>query len=71
MKEITFNLEGNYIELIQLLKVLQIAQTGGHAKLIVEDELVLRNGELEKRKRAKIIQGDIIIVDNSIMVKVI
>ncbi len=63
MKE-EFKIEGKYIELIQLLKVLGIAQTGGHAKMIVEDEVVIRNGELETRKRAKLIPGDVIQIDD-------
>lgn len=58
-----FTIEGAYIELIQLLKVLGIAQTGGHAKMIVDDEQVLRNGELETRKRAKLVAGDVIKID--------
>lgn len=53
-----FKIEGEYIELIQLLKVLGIAQTGGHAKIIVDEGIVLRNGEVELRKRAKLIPGD-------------
>ncbi len=71
MQEIEFSLEGEYIELIKLLKTLSIAQTGGHAKMIVEDELVIRNGELETRKRAKLIKGDTVIIDNQINVKII
>jgi ribosome-associated protein len=71
MEEISFELKGDYIELIQLLKVLQIAQTGGHAKLLVEDDLVVRNGDVERRKRAKIIKGDLLIIDNAILVKVV
>lgn len=55
-----FNLTDDYIELVKLLKLLRIAQTGGHAKIIVEDGEVIRNGEPEYRKRAKLIKGDII-----------
>jgi ribosome-associated protein len=55
-----FKINGDYIELIQLLKALGIAETGGHAKMIVEDGEVLRNGEVELRKRAKLVPGDII-----------
>ena len=58
-----FKIEGDYIELIQLLKATGIAQTGGHAKMIVDDEVVFRNGELETRKRAKLIPGDVIVID--------
>ncbi len=53
-----FKLTSEYIELIKLLKILQIAQTGGHAKIIVENGEVIRNGEQEFRKRAKLRVGD-------------
>lgn len=49
-----------FIELIKLLKIKQIAQSGGHAKMIVEDGLVNVNGEQEFRKRKKLRPGDII-----------
>lgn len=65
MKNIRFTIEGEYIELIQLLKATGIAQTGGHAKMIVDDGLVLRNGETELRKRAKLIAGDKIEVEGT------
>lgn len=53
-----FKLTSEYIELVKLLKLLRIAQTGGHAKIIVEEGDVIRNGEPEFRKRAKLIKGD-------------
>ena len=53
-----FQLASDYIELVKLLKVLQIAQTGGHAKIIVEEGEVMRNGKPEFRKRAKLRAGD-------------
>lgn len=59
-----FKVEGAYIELIQLLKVLGIAQTGGHAKMIVDEGIVLRNGEVELRKRAKLVPGDLIEIED-------
>ena len=65
MKTIRFKIEGEYIELIQLLKATGIAQTGGHAKMIVDDRMVLRNGEIELRKRAKLIAGDKIEVEGT------
>ncbi|MCO4814260.1 MAG: RNA-binding S4 domain-containing protein [Flavobacteriales bacterium] len=64
MKE-EFKIKGDYIELIQLLKAVGVAQTGGHAKLIVDDEIVFRNGELETRKRAKLVVGDLIEIEDS------
>ena len=55
-----FKITGEFIELIQLLKAIGLAQTGGHAKIIVDEELVKRNGEIELRKRAKLVPGDVI-----------
>jgi ribosome-associated protein len=63
MKQMTFKIEGEYIELIQLLKATGLAQTGGHAKMIVDDGLVKRNGEIELRKRAKLVAGDKIVAE--------
>ena len=59
-----FQINGPYIELIGLLKALGIAETGGHAKAIVDEGCVLRTGEVELRKRAKLISGDLIEIDN-------
>jgi len=59
-----FKIQGEYIELISLLKATGIAETGGHAKIIVSEGGVKRNQEIETRKRAKLIPGDIIQVLN-------
>ena len=68
--EQVFKIEGEYIELIQLLKAIGLANTGGHAKMIVDEEMVIRNGEIETRKRAKLIAGDIIeITGNKIILE--
>lgn len=53
-----FKLSTEYIELIKLIKLLGIAETGGHAKIIVEGGEVLVNGIPEFRKRAKLRSGD-------------
>lgn len=66
--EETFKVEGQYIELIQLLKAVGIAETGGHAKFIVDEGVVVRNGEIETRKRAKLIPGDRIEVDGNVII---
>lgn len=53
-------LEGEYIHLIQLLKVLNWVQTGGHAQIVVMEGLVKHNGQVDFRKRLKVKKGDII-----------
>lgn len=54
---ITFELTQDFIELIKLLKFVGVCQTGGQAKLIVENGLVTVDGEAETRKRRKLRQG--------------
>ena len=60
---IEFKLKEEYIELISLLKFLKISETGGHAKMMVDDGLVIRNGETEYRRRAKLRRGDVLEVE--------
>jgi ribosome-associated protein len=57
-KSIEFQLDEEFIELIKLLKLLRIAESGGQAKMFVDNGEVVHNGEIESRKRAKIRKGD-------------
>lgn len=59
-QELEFELRGEFIELIKLLKLMQIAESGGQAQLFVENGEVLLNGEDEHRKRAKLRRGDVV-----------
>lgn len=61
-----FSIHTEYIELIGLLKALGWANTGGHAKMLVEDGLVLVNGEVEFRKRKKLRTDDRVEFDGQI-----
>ncbi|HUW05911.1 MAG TPA: RNA-binding S4 domain-containing protein [Williamwhitmania sp.] len=65
MNDITFELKGEYIELIQLLKVTRMAQSGADAKVFVEEGLVKLNAVVESRKRAKVRKGDKVQVENT------
>jgi ribosome-associated protein len=58
MKKKEFRLKYEYIELIKLLKLLGIAESGAHAKFLVEEGEVMLNGKRETRKRAKLRAGD-------------
>jgi len=71
MERVEFKLEGEYIELLQLLKAIDLAQTGGHAKMIVDDGGVLRDGEVELRRRAKIRVGDQLEIDGQLNVVIV
>lgn len=48
------------VELYKILKFEGIVSSGGEAKAVIDDGLVLVNGEKEKRKRKKIMSGDVI-----------
>ncbi len=65
-----FELKDDYIELFKLLKVLDLVDSGAQAKMIVAEGYVLRNGEVELRKRAKIIAGDVLIVGDDVTIEV-
>jgi ribosome-associated protein len=62
-----FELENDYIELFKLLKVTGIAESGAQAKMLIEEEKVKRNGEIELRKRAKIVLGERIEVEDEVI----
>ena len=56
MKEIEINKEP--VELYKLLKFESIVSSGGEAKYVVSEGLVLVNGVVETRKRKKMVSGD-------------
>ena len=65
-----FELEDEYIELFKLLKITGIAESGAQAKMLIEEGAVKRNGEVETRKRAKIVLGEVIkVADETIEVE--
>ncbi|PHS72191.1 MAG: RNA-binding protein [Cycloclasticus sp.] len=48
------------VELYKVLKFEGLVPSGGEAKLVISKGLVLVNGEVETRKRKKIIHDDIV-----------
>lgn len=62
-----FKIDTEYIELIKLLKVLGIAENGGHAKAIVDAGEVKYNGEVDLRKRLKVRKGDVVEVGSELI----
>jgi len=53
-------IEKTPIELCRLLKFENLVQSGGEAKTVIAQELVKVNGNIETRKRKKLIAGDIV-----------
>ena len=55
----TFQLEGQeYIELMKLLKFMNLVESGAEAKLVIDEGLVMLNGNPELRRRCKLRAGD-------------
>ena len=67
---IEYILESEYIELYKLIKLLDLVDSGGDAKMLIAGGIVERNGVIETRKRAKIRKNETLrIGDVSIHVK--
>lgn len=56
-----------YIALCDLLKLAGLTDSGGQAKAVIADGQVLRNGEVETRKTAKIRGGDVIEFNGAVL----
>lgn len=57
-----FSLEGRpFITLNNLLKVEGLCESGASAKQAIADGLVTVNGEVELRKRCKIVAGQVVV----------
>nr|WP_297422661.1 RNA-binding S4 domain-containing protein [uncultured Actinotalea sp.] len=50
------------IRLGQLLKLAGIAESGGHARALLEEDEVTVNGETETRRGRRILRGDVVVV---------
>ena len=48
------------VELYKILKFEGLVSTGGEAKLLIGDGQVTVNGEIETRRRRKMLSGDVI-----------
>lgn len=58
-----------YIELNKVLQIIGVAQTGGHAKILIQNGEVLVNGAIETRVRNKLKKNDLISV-NDVTIKI-
>lgn len=54
----TVTIESDSIQLDQFLKWVGIAQTGGHAKMLIAEGLIEVNGETEHKRSKKLVPGD-------------
>ena len=50
--------DSDIIKLDQFLKFMGVVQTGGEAKLLIQDGMVKVNGSIETRRGRKLVVGD-------------
>ncbi|MCK5812336.1 MAG: S4 domain-containing protein YaaA [Clostridiales bacterium] len=60
MKNIKITTE--YIKLDQFIKFIGITNSGGNAKIFIENENIYVNDELEKRRGRKLYKNDVITI---------
>lgn len=56
-------LRDDYIKLGQALKAAGFVESGVEAKIVIQDGLVLVNGEIETQRGKKLHEGDIVAFD--------
>lgn len=62
----TVYIDTDFIKLDSLLKLCDIAQTGGHAKIIIQDGAIEVNGEICEQRGRKIKPGDQVRFENTV-----
>jgi ribosome-associated protein len=60
MQNVHFALEGEYVELNQLLKLAGLCDSGGAGKMLVASGAVMVDGQPEARKTCKIRTGQVV-----------
>ena len=67
MPEVRFALEGEYVEINQLLKLVGLCDSGGIGKQIVASGIVAVDGQVELRKTAKIRSGQTVALEDVVI----
>ena len=70
MQQLNFSLNGEFVELNQLLKLVGICDSGGAGKILVASGDVMVDGKVELRKTCKIRAGQVVSLDD-IRIKVV
>jgi len=60
MQQLEFSLNGEYVELNQLLKLVGVCDSGGAGKILVSTGNVKVDGKVELRKTCKIRAGQVV-----------
>ncbi len=62
METIEIKEDKEFITLGQLLKIVGIIQTGGEAKIFLEENDILVNGEVDKRRGKKLYRNTVVVI---------
>ncbi len=65
-REVVKNINTDYIRLDAFLKMCDAVQTGGHAKIVIQDGEVRVNGEICNQRGKKLRKGDFAEFENVI-----
>ena len=65
METFTLKEDEEYIELKNLIKLLGWVETGGEAKIRIDNQEIRVNGHIETQRRKKIRPGDIVMLGNN------
>ncbi len=60
-------IDTEFIKLDSLLKFVNVVESGGMAKSLIQDGYVLLNGEVETRRGKKIYPGDVVELEGEII----
>ena len=60
MQQFEFKINGEFIELNQLLKMVGVCESGGAGKVLVAEGVVSVDGHIELRKTCKIRAGSVV-----------
>ena len=60
MQQLEFSLQGEFVELNQLLKLVGVCDSGGAGKMLVASGAVAVDGKVELRKTCKIRAGQMV-----------
>ena len=60
MQQLEFQLNGEFVELNQLLKLVGVCDSGGTGKALVAEGVVSVDGQVELRKTCKIRAGSVV-----------
>lgn len=66
MQQETISIRTEFIKLDQFLKFAGAVETGGHAKEVISEGVVLVNGEVCTMRGKKLRPGDVVVLDDEL-----